>query len=155
METSSIFMSVRFVSSTLLTSRICQALVPNLPIMLGGGLHGGLGLSIGSLLGVVRRVWRWWRRGMVVRRRRMRGVKGRREGRSTPGPGLVVVGWGTSERRPGGMEGRGEVTTRTLIWSELSNLQLQTRKSTKTQQPANERISLFHSEAVQDPFRIH
>ncbi len=68
--------------------------------MLRGGLHGGLGLSIGSLLGVVRRV------RMVVRVRRVRGMKGRRGGRSTPGPGLVVVGWGTSEGRPGRMEGR-------------------------------------------------
>lgn len=74
-------------------------MLPNLPIMLRGGLQGGLGLNIGFLLGVVRR-----RR---VRRRRMRGLKGRREGRSTAGPGLVVVGRGTSEGRPGGMDGRG------------------------------------------------
>lgn len=77
---------------------ICQAVLLNLPIMLRGGLQGGLGLNIGFLLGVVRR-----RR---VRRRRMRGLKGRREGRSTAGPGLVV-GRGTSEGRPGGMDGRG------------------------------------------------
>lgn len=67
---------------------ICQALVPNLPIVLRGGRH-----SIGALLGVVRRV------------RKVGGVKSRREGRSTPGPGLVVVDRRTSEGRPGRMEG--------------------------------------------------
>ena len=68
--------------------------------MLRGGLHGGLGLRIGSLLGLVRRVRMVV--GVRVRMRRMGGVKGGREGRSTPGPGLVVEGRGASEGRPGG-----------------------------------------------------
>lgn len=73
---------------------------PNLPIMLRGGLHGGVGLRIGALLRVVRR------RRMVVRVRRVRGVEDRREGRSNPGPGLVVVDGGASKGRPGGDGGR-------------------------------------------------
>lgn len=66
---------------------------------------------------------------MVVRvrrvRRRMRGVKGRREGRSTPGPGLVVEGWGTSEK-PGGMEGRGRSNKNFELVQTDNFLQLQT-----------------------------
>lgn len=68
----------------------------NLPIMLRGGL------SIGALLGVLRRVKKRKRMRLVVVRR-VRGVKGRREARSTPGPGLVVVHRRTSEGNPGRM----------------------------------------------------
>lgn len=58
-----------------------------------------------------------------VRVRRVGGMKSRREGRSTPGPGLVVVDGRTSKGRPGKTEGCWRLRSNKNLWTFSSSKQ--------------------------------